>query len=662
MCADVARDEIVNATLLAGLYGIETSYVNTFGKRVDASEAALEAVLRARSALLDGESIDEAIARRRRELRDEWLPPVVVVRAGSSRLPLPRRRKRVVSWRLFDEEQRLVGEGDDRIGPLNAGVPLAAGYYDLQATSDGDTRTALVISAPRRAYRASSSDRSWAAFAPLYALRDENDWGIGDLATARRLTDVLAAAGANSLATLPLLSAYLDELFDPSPYAPVSRLFWNEIFLDLGRPSAADAEVVAELRRRELVDYRGVMRLKRAALERRAEEFERSADHAQRAAFERFAASVELRRYARFRALTEMRGVSWREWSDVERGGAIDSIPVDPARLRYHMFVQWLAETQLEQLSAYARQRGCGLFLDFPLGSNSDGFDVWNEPHLYRDDVVIGAPPDLSYPQGQSWGFRPIDPDALRRDRYRHWLACIRQQLRFATRLRIDHVMSLHRLYWIPEGFPPGDGVYVRYPAEELFAILAVESHRFQCEIVGEDLGTVPDIIRKLMRRHSVRGLYVLQRQVVHHPDNAPSLPNARQVASVNNHDLPPFASFLASIDLEEKARLGVIPPERVEAEYAKRRRGIATLRNWLGDADDRELFRRAVMRIARTRAPLVIVSLEDLWGETVAQNVPTTSTNRPNWRHKMQKTVDEIALEDFSFVRRTAGRRRRER
>jgi 4-alpha-glucanotransferase len=629
---------------LALLSGVETEYVNTFGNVVRASAPALEAVLRARSALLPGEKPLAAIERLREERRHRWLAPVLVARAGESRIDLPFGDGAAPEWILSAESGEVLATGNGS-GSFGLIKPLPTGYHCLDAWRGGEKCEALVLAAPARAWRSEErTSRRWAAFAPLYAIHDDLDWGVGDFGVARRLIDVLSKAGASAFATLPLLSAYLDELFDPSPYAPVSRLFWNELFLELDPPDSSDAPAVEALRRSEFLDYQGVAREKRRALEARADAFFDSASQSDRADYEAFAANSLLQRYSAFRALTEQRRSSWREWKDVPRGGEIPAALLEPRRVRYHSWVQWLAARQVEALADYGRSRNCTLFLDFPLGSNADGFDVWNEPQLYRDDIVIGAPPDLSYPQGQNWGFRPLDPDAMRRDRFRHWSACLRQQLQHAGMLRLDHVMSLHRLYWIPEGFAPGDGVYVRYPAHELFAVLAIESHRNRAEIIGEDLGTVPDIIRTLMREHAVDGMYVLQRMLVHHPDSDPPVPLATQVASVNNHDLPPFASFCAATDLEEKVRLGVIPVTRQAAELEKRGRGLSTLRRWLGAETPRSLWRRATAFLLDSPASLVIISLEDLWGELFAQNIPTTSSERANWRHKIRLSVDEIA------------------
>jgi 4-alpha-glucanotransferase len=311
-------------------------------------------------------------------------------------------------------------------------------------------------------------------------------------------------------------------------------------------------------------------------------------------------------------------------------------------------------EEQMATLANDCSRRGIGLYLDFPLGSNAHGFDVWRYPEIYCRKASIGAPPDLAYAQGQNWGFRPADPDALRESGYVHWIACIRQQLRDSKMLRLDHVMGLHRLYWIPDGFPADRGAYVHYRSEELYAILAIESHRCKAEIAGEDLGTVPSVVRRSMGEWGIRRLYVVQREVAHGKLLAPQEIGRDVVTSLNTHDMPPIASFREGSDLVEKGELGVIRKENLDAELEKRRNGIARLvahlrmHGFLAHDEPSldELVDALFEFLAESEAGVVLVNIEDLWLETFAQNIPTTTDERPNWRHRLRVAMEELELQ----------------
>ncbi len=321
----------------------------------------------------------------------------------------------------------------------------------------------------------------------------------------------------------------------------------------------------------------------------------------------------------------------------------------EPRAFQYHLYVQWLASEQLGAVSRAARRRGSGLYLDFPLGVNATGYDVWRERRAFARMARAGAPPDVLFTGGQDWGFPPLHPEAIREDGYRYHIACLRHHLRHASFLRIDHVMGMHRLFWIPRGFDASHGVYVRYHEEELYAILSLESHRARCVIVGENLGTVPPEVNRTMSKHGIRKLFVLQYElpsVTKRPSRA--IPSDC-VASLNTHDMPPFTAFWEDLDIDERVRLGMLTAASAEEE--KKERG--TVRQQLVEVLERrkllkgksrktaDVLRACLALLAASRAHLVMVNLEDLWGETVAQNVPGTSTERSNWRLKARHPLE---------------------
>lgn len=634
--------------------GLQLSFVDTLNRTVVAEEESVRAVLAAMGDEVDSDarveaSLDLVEARDRQRL----IEPVIVSAAGAPlRVPLCRA-----------PGGRLEMEVSTEAGEVLAGLPrvlespsriewadqvLSPGYYDLVVRERGETHRARILAAPAQVFRHQPLRRRWGLFAPLYAIRGRHDRGIGEYTDLRELLRFAGESGAACVGTLPLYSTFLDTQFDPSPYAPVSRLFWNEAFL-----TVEELEGAASTSR--MVDWRGVAKRK----------LESTLPHAQRAfddaetralihAFERDRPLARL--YGAFRTRVEMEGGGWRSWSDASPE-SVERL-ADTPLARWFRWAQWRCESEIESLSA----AGAGLYLDFPLGSNSDGFDVWYWRDLYVDGATIGAPPDLAYRQGQDWGFRPPHPETMRLDGWRHWRDLIRRAMQPASMLRLDHVMGLHRMWWVPAGLTSDHGLYVHYRSEELYAILAIESHRARCSVVGEDLGTVPPAVTGSMKKHGVLGMWALIRQLTHATDDHGLAPiESDRVASIGTHDMPPFAAFLRSDDIEEKGVLGVIEPGRLDEERAKRPRILKLMHEWLtkhgaweGSSDPAALLEAVLVALASSPAPWVIVNMEDLWLETVSQNIPTTTTERPNWRPRLALSLDQ--MENDPRVRRLLG------
>ena len=255
---------------------------------------------------------------------------------------------------------------------------------------------------------------------------------------------------------------------------------------------------------------------------------------------------------------------------------------------------------------------------------NPGGYDAHQYAHVFANGVSVGAPPDLFFTKGQNWGFAPFDPDALREDRYRYFRKAVRQHVAHAGILRIDHVMGLHRLYWIPEGMDSKDGVYVRYNADELYAILTLESHRHGCVILGEDLGTVPPEVPKMMQRHGVRRMFVVQYEAKLNE------PPKESVASVNTHDMPTFAGWSRGKDIDDRVGLGLLDEVGAQRERDTREqqlREVGTLE-------------RVLQFLAGSEAEIVLINLEELWAETEPQNVPGVPER--SWRHKLRMSLED--------------------
>ncbi len=665
---------------LAESYGIQIAYHDAMGHLRTARPEALVGVLRAMGVPLDGpEDVGEALRARRDELAGRLLEPVVVAWDGEPP---------AIDLRLRHEDGDALGchvdleDGGRRAwaadrGALRHVAPdvwrlvlpegLPPGLHRLRLATGRRSAEATLLSAPRRAFGLEGPNL-WGVFLPLYALQTRASWGAGDLSDLARLIDWTSGLGGGVVATLPLLAAYLDEPCEPSPYSPASRLFWNELYLDpracpeLDTAPAARRLVdspefqreVEALRAAPLVDYPRLATLKRRVCEEMAHRFfSRSGErHEELSRFVQ--AKPEVETYAAFRAVLDRRGEAWTRWPERLREGTLAPADYDEEDRRYHLWVQWATAEQMRALALEARRRGPGLYLDLPLGVGGDSYDVWRQPALFAREARAGAPPDAFFTKGQDWGFPPLDPERLRAQGYAHLVACLRHHLEHAGMLRIDHVMQLHRLFWIPRGMEAADGVYVRYPSEELFALLSLESHRHRAAIVGENLGTVPPEVGEAMARHDVLGMYVVQYELQPGSEGHLRPPPADSVASLNTHDMPTFRSFWKGDDVDDLADLELFSPAEARSERERRRalrQGMAALLPRSDGPPDPEApgTAEAVLRerldwLAASPARLVLVNLEDLWGETAPQNTPGTCAERPNWRRKAR-----LGFEEFS-------------
>jgi 4-alpha-glucanotransferase len=635
---------------LARLHGVLPVYRDGFKRFRSASPEILMAILRelgvgVRRPEEAGKLLLEGRAARWKRLA----PPTCVVWQGDDLrldLRLPAELTGKLRWELELDNGEAAG-GDVALADLKqrgcvrlGGAEYRAVGLELPAPPLGRHRLMLalaglqakthILSAPRRCF-IPDVQGLWGVFLPLYALHSGRSWGAGDFADLEALSDWTRSLGGGIVGTLPLLAAFLDEPYEYSPYVPASRLFWNEFFLDAG-PAPPEA---AALRQTSLVDYKQQMALKRTALERRLDE----ADPAELSKVGE--ARPELRAYAAFRALTETQG-PWTGWPARQRGGVIAPGDYDERRFQYHLFVQTLADEQLAGLAAKAGRPG--LYLDLPLGVHPAGFDVWRAPESFAAGVAGGAPPDRFFTKGQNWSFSPLHPQQMRAHGLDYWFQCLRHHLKHAGVLRLDHFMGLHRLYWIPRGAEASEGTYVQYPAEEMYAAVCLESVRNQAWIIGEDLGTVPKYVQRRMTQHGIDRMYVAQFSVRDNPRAALEPAPANAVATVNTHDTPTWAAFWAAEDIDDQVAMGLLTEKEAELARTGRAKTRAALAKYFKVDQERETVFHAIMdAMGRGPARAVIVTLEDLWGETAPQNTPGTSRERPNWRRKARLSLEQM-------------------
>jgi 4-alpha-glucanotransferase len=667
---------------LARLYGVQPAYHDILGNYVEASAESLLAAVGALAGPFDGMGdVPEMLAARRDELESRLVEPVLIAWDGHLRdvvLQVPQGggagevvchldmesggERRAWTWDL--ENLPAVSPTARRLVLPEA---LPPGYHRLEVKIGSRSARGTVIAAPVRAW-GDGGPPLWGVFLPLYALHSARSWGVGDLTDLEALAQWTAGLGGGVVATLPLLATFLDVPCDPSPYAPASRRFWNEIFLDPRRlpeatlcPAARrlleSAELETEVRAlaaQPLVDYPRVLALKRRVLDEMAAWVFANPGPRRQELDSFVAARPGLADYAAFRAVGDRRGESWQAWPERLREGHLAPADYDEEDLRYHLWVQWAMEQQMEHAAGEARRHGPGLYLDMPLGAHGSAYDVWRERDLFADGATAGAPPDAFFTKGQNWGFPPLRPERLRERGYDYLIAALRHHLRHAGVLRLDHVMQLHRLFWVPRGGLAAQGVYVRYPAEEMYAVLALESHRHQALIVGENLGTVPPEVSESMERHGILGMYVMQYELAPGGGGLQREPPPPSVASLNTHDMPTFRGFWEGRDLDDLEALGFLDAARVRDDRQRRAgerhqmAAMAAARHpgaWDGRSDPYPLvLRDRLEHLAESPARVVLVNLEDLWGETAPQNVPGTYDERPNWRRKARLSFEELS------------------
>lgn len=659
---------------LAREYGVLSQYRDGFRRDRRPSQESLLAVLQALGArVTEPGSAEEEIRRVRLRRWSRIIAPVTVCWEGrrplfmlrfqaadaGSRIEFALQREDGVaaSWAINAgdmEPCREMHVDGVRFAACRARIPgkVPIGYHTLHVRLDGLRAKSKVISAPRQA---TGLQRTWGVFIPLYSLHSEHSPGAGTFSELGHVIDWVQDLGGGVVSTLPLLASFLDKPFAPSPYTPVSRRYWNEFYVDLTKvPEWRTAYGgIGSAPSGRHVDYRQLMQGKRSALARcavelRGERLRHFDDYLEGAA--------DLRHYAAYRAALE-RG---------QRGSA--PFDLGDRVCRYHAYAQWIAGGQIAALSRKAAERGPGLYLDLPLGVHPLGYDAHRHRDVFAAGVAGGAPPDRFFSKGQNWGFAPVNPLRARERGHDYFIRSVRHHVRHAGILRIDHLMGFHRLFWIPDGFDGDQGAYVRYPADELYAIACLESRRHGTALVGEDLGTVPAYVRRRMADHGLRRTYVAQFEFRNDPGRAVSVPPSESVAAVNTHDTAMFSAFWTGSDIEDQIDVGLLAADHARDALDRRaglREALAAYlesRDGAGDCDGsaRAVLRAVLDLLAASPAECVIVSLEDLWGESLPQNTPGTDCERPNWSRRSKLSFEQFRTDPrvLAALARVASRR----
>lgn len=716
---------------LRQLRGIERGFLDYRGEAREVSEDSL---LRLLAAMGHDVNDEPGLLERAKELDERsWrqvLPAVVVRRPGRERslrftvmrplLPRLRWRVRLEDGSIRDgeiEPPMLTQVGDrvlDGVGfcrlafELPADLPL--GYHRLRLeTMEGDplAETRLIL-APERCYEPSAlaeGRRVWGMAFQLYAVRSRRNWGIGDFTDLVQLTRKAANLGADLLGLNPLHALFPADPQHCSPYSPASRQFLNTAYIDPEAiPEFASAEEavalvssavfqsrLAELRAPAQVDYAGVWAAKEEVLRLIYANFAANPDPDRLLEFDEFIKSKRqaIEKLGIFYALQAHfsesgRPGGWQAWPSAYQSPDSDAVAAfrrsHRDQIRYYMFLQWIAAEQLARAEQVAADAGMqvGLYRDLAVGIDAGGADAWSDRALYADGASVGAPPDPLALQGQDWGIPPMRPDILVERAYQPFIDLLRANMGHGGALRIDHVMALFRLWWVPGGRPSAEGAYVHYDLPALMAILALESQRHRCLVIGEDLGVVPDAIRRAMPEYGVYSYRVFFFE--HEPDGRALEPQhypAHALVTVSTHDLPPLVSFWHGTDIELRDQLKLYPDDAIRQTVAMAR--IDERQFILEALHQHGLLPPAVLAdpasgvrmsaalssaiqayMARSRAALMVVQPEDWLAMETPVNVPGTGDEHPNWQRKLIQDLEDWLVR--ADIRELAARMNAER
>jgi len=641
----------VTLAQLAAAHGVATSYEDWSGAVVEVAPRAVVAALAALGVSADSDAaVADALAEVERAPWRRLVPSTVVVRdgRGAVEVVVPDGADVTLVLELEDGRRRdlpLAGPVVARTdGAVRRAVPLAdlpLGWLALHARSGERADTAVVVSAPARL--ALPEERSWGWMVQLYSLRSAGSWGIGDYADLRTVLEASAADGAGVVLLNPLHAETPVAPINPSPYSPSSRRFRSPLYLhveDVPEHAAAPDDVRAAVAAlKPEADPDRIPRDPPWAAKLAALELLWPLHREQDLAAWRDAQGGPLEEFALFCALAEAHGVPWQSWPQPLRrpdGPAVQSARAEHAeRIAFWCWVQLLVD---EQLAGLGSGMAVGVVHDLAVGVDAGGADAWALQDALALGTTVGAPPDSFNQQGQDWGLPPWRPDRLAEAGYVPFRDVVRGVLRSAGGLRIDHVMGLFRLWWVPGGASAAEGTYVSYDADALLAVLALEASRAGAVVVGEDLGTVEDRVREALDATGVLGSAVLWFET--DADGAflpPSSWREATLATVTTHDLPTAAGFLAEEQVRVRDELGQlgVPVEQERADVRRQRAALLAVLEQEGLLEQCHGDVPLAMHAALVAAPsrLVLAAFGDAVGDLRQPNLPGTVDEYPNWR-----------------------------
>ncbi|MGX4728113.1 4-alpha-glucanotransferase [Pseudomonas corrugata] len=653
--------------ILAGRAGLAVDWIDANGRAQKVSPAVLRSVLTGLGhPASSAQEIDASLLQLQEDQQNHRLPPLITADVGAN-VDLSRYFEGSTPCEIQLEDGATLNLKLDADAKLPGMVPV--GYQQVRIQ---DQHFTLAV-APARCYSVAEAvddptPRAWGLSAQLYALRRPGDGGFGDTQALEELARVAGERGADALAISPIHAMFSSDTGRYSPYSPSSRLFLNSLYAAPGTilgeralRTAIDATgLVNQLRHLEeqpLVDWPVAAEAKQKILRALYDGFSQG-EHPLHEDFSSFrhTSGEALENHCRFEALQAERAargesLDWRQWPEEwrnPRSAALARFAEENAdEIGYYAFCQWLIARCLERAQSAARSSGMGIGLiaDLAVGADGAGSQAWSRQDELLASLTVGAPPDILNRSGQGWGISAFSPEGLVRNGFRAFIEMLRANFAHAGGLRIDHVMGLQRLWVIPNDAPPSDGAYLYYPVDDLLRLLALESHRHRAIVLGEDLGTVPDGLREKLSARSILGMRVLLfeqdntrfKPILDWPDKA--------LATTSTHDLPTLNGWWHGHDIDWNARLDLID-SHTEMDWRRHReREREGLRDVLNQ--DPQNFREehhetdqvldaSVRFLGHTRAPLVLLPLEDALGIDEQANLPGTTDTHPNWRRRL--------------------------
>lgn len=709
---------------LAQLAGLEDNYYDIWGNQHEVSPDIQTQILsRMGFAVADEQEIQSSAETQEQQPWLSLLEPVYVLSAEQARcitLTAGGDDQQLLHWHI-EEETGLQHSGDLRLSQLDVidqrdingsllqrySLPLpnylSQGYHQLLLTLDSDPQqqvSSTLIIAPSRCYEAESAcpqQHPWGVAAQLYSLRDTHNWGMGDYASIAPLARAAAGEGAQLLGLNPLHAAFTGHPHHISPYSPTSRSFLNVGYIDVSSVSELAEcppaqqhmrsegfqQQLQQERLSDTIDYAAVWQCKLPVLKllhRHFAEHHRNSDTQRGSSYRRFCANggKALHRQAIFDTLfahfreKNSNSFGWASWpTEYQRADneAVTRFASDHSEsIDFWRYLQWQAQLQLQAGADATREAGMrlGLYLDLAVGSDGSGADVWADSDSYVSGVSVGAPPDKLSPAGQAWGLSPYNPIALQRNAYRPFIQALRASMQYAGALRIDHVLGLMRQFWVLEGEDATQGVYVRQPLEALLNIVALESQRSQCVVIGETLGTVPEGLEDQLAAKGILSYKVLYFECwpngyFKRPDTYPT----EALVTVSTHDLPPLAGWWQAREIDHMAALGHF--HSAEAEQHERQQRAHSRQHLLAafvDAGtlphdhgidpqqttlDERVLVAAQQFLAQSPSQLMVIPIEDLLGSRDQVNLPGTVDEHPNWRQKTPVDSQQLFKEPIA-------------
>ena len=704
---------------LADLVGFHRSYTDSYGNQVHANESARHSLLIAMGYDLSNEdTINASITALQENTWRKMLPAVHIAKLEDNEhrviVSLAVTECSNISWAIITEQgETLTGEvllnelhvHDERY--LSAvkhqkfilTLPtLPQGYHELSICYDQNKENCHLIYAPKTCYspQEASTDKMWGYAAQLYSLKSEQNWGMGDFGDLKSLVKKSAEQGASAIGLNPLHPLYQNNPAHRSPYSPTSRCFLNSLYIDVtqvpnfGTCKAAQQrfnsdEFQAKMtfaRNTELIDYPAVADVKFEIIEILFENFltENRGKKVSSSYQEFLDFKVEqgddLHLLTTFDALyehfrkTDFNAFGWKMWPEEFQSPHSQQVSEfqnkASKRIDYFAFLQWLAHRQLTDVAATAQTSGMpvGLYLDLAVGCDGSGVDVWSDKDVYVSGAAVGAPPDAMNTLGQDWGLTPINPVALQQQGYLPLIKALRSNMQYAGALRIDHILGLMRQYWVAPGMKANEGIYITFPFKDILRIIALESRRNDCVVIGEDLGTVPDGFSEIMEATGLLSYKVLfferwESGLFKRPELYP----AQSMVTVSTHDLPTLSGWWKGRDLHWRQTLNLYPSEEMgQQERSDRIEDRNLLIATLADLDvidlekapqqtpaqmNTELSIAVQKYMAKAPSHIQLIPLEDSLEIIEQVNIPGTIDEHPNWRQKLPVTMNEFWQEN---------------